>query len=687
MSYNKDIYFAADTAENCIKYLEDKSQSWYKTIYQNRYLDKILTSWSYYYGNFYTENHQITFGGESGELVNLPVNHYRNIAQHILNMITGSRPAFQCQSVNNDRKSMIQAELGNNIVSYYMKEKRLEKKYRKAAEYAVVMGTGYILQEWNSTKGGISHEIPIDVNKVVGFDEQDRPIDAEGNLVLPTPVYRGDIEAKTINPLDVFYDQSISDPDLNDWYLVRTFVNKFDLIAKYPEHKEDILRLSATEKSNRRITVTPYDVEIHVPVYQLFHRATESVTKGRYLYYLTDKIVLDDIDLPYPDLPIQRISPNDVLGTGLGYTSMFDLIPLQTAINSVYSTVLTNHHAFGVQNILNPMNNNVTYQSVNGGLNWIEYDHEVGKPEALQLTKSSQESYSLMNVIEKTMETISGINSVARGNPEASLKSGTALALVQAQALQFMNGFQQTYIQLLEDCGTFLINLLKEFATDNRVIAIAGITNIAKMKEFNNNDISTINRVSVQVGNALLQSNAGRWQVAENLIQMGIITTPEKVLELLNTGNLSVLTKGVTDELDVVRAENEALLKGEPVIALAIDNHAIHIREHRDVLSDPVLRFDQDLVQRTLNHIMEHINLLRGTDPDLLAINGQQPLSPQGGSPISPQQPQTQSGDLGQMMDQTPQDVPNMPQPATPPAGQFEDLPQNPQQLASQNLG
>ena len=52
------------------------------------------------------------------------------------------------------------------------------------------------------------------------------------------------------------------------------------------------------------------------------------------------------------------------------------------------------------------------------------------------------------------METLSGVNSVARGNPEASLQSGTALAMVQSQALQFMSGLQQSYIQLIEDVGT-----------------------------------------------------------------------------------------------------------------------------------------------------------------------------------------------------------------------------------------
>src|SRR5690554_23637 len=107
---NPSVYFADDIAENTIKYLMEKSDNWYKNIQTNRYLEKMLTSWSYYYGQFYDENHQISFGGESGEIVNLPVNHFANIGRHILNMVTGSRPAFQCMAVNNDRKSMIQAE-------------------------------------------------------------------------------------------------------------------------------------------------------------------------------------------------------------------------------------------------------------------------------------------------------------------------------------------------------------------------------------------------------------------------------------------------------------------------------------------------------------------------------------------------------------------------------------------------
>lgn len=677
------IYFAKDLPKKTVSYLEDRAKTWYSIMQSNNYIDKMVTSWAYYYGKFYDASHEITFGGESGELLNIPVGHFGNIGRHILNNVVGSRPGFQCRAVNTDRKSMVQADLGNSILNYYARERRFERKWKKAAEYAIVMGSGYVLTEWNSTKGGVAGYTEILEEDIFEYDEGGRPLDQDGNLLERRPIFRGDVEMRTLSPLDVIFDFTKDDPELNDWYLVRLFMNKYDLAAKYPEHAQKIL--SAQTKSDRRITLAPFDETSDIPTYHFFHRSTESMPEGRYLFYIDSEIILNDSDLPYPDLPVQRISSSDILGSSFGYTTLFDLIPVQDAINSVYSTVLTNHNAFGVQNVINPIGNNVEFNQVADGMNWIEFDPEIGPPQALQLTKSSSESYNLINILEKTMETLSGINSVARGNPEASLKSGTALALIQSQAIQFMSGLQGNYIQLLEDSSTFIINLLKEFADEPRVIAIAGISNTSRMKQFNNDDITNINRVVVDVGNALMSTTAGRWQVAENLIQMGIITTPEKVLELLNTGSLKNLTQSTTDELDVIRAENEALVNGQPIIAISIDHHAMHIREHRAVLSDPTLRFDTQLVERTLNHIMEHLTLMRETDPALLSIYGEQPIGPAGGSPPNPQgNQQLPQGNMGEVMqEQEPAQVPGMPQPAKPP-GDFQGAPQTPQELMMQ---
>lgn len=642
------VYFAADkNADRTVEYLTQKSQDWFRNIQYNNYLDKIKHSWSSYHGVYYKDAHSVSFGGEQGELVNLAVNHYRNIAKHTLNMVTASRPSFQARAVNTDRKSLIQAQLANGLLDYYMRDRRLERYIKKAVEYAIVLGSGFVKMEWNSTKGEITDVSEPDPSSIVEYDEDDNPLDEDGNIVEGIPMYQGDVEFYTLSPFDVVFDPTKETPEQQKWCVCRTFINKYDLAAKYPEYSEEILA-TATKDVNRdgtMVSITPYDETVDIPVYEFFHEPTESVPRGRYLLYISSEAVLMDSPLPYPRIPIYRIAPSDILGTPYGYTEMWDLMPLQDSINSLYSTIITNQNAFGVQNVLVPEGSGLTVNQLEGGLNFLKYNvlphaPNGGRPESLNLTNTPAEIFNFIPTLIKDMETISGVNSVARGNPEASLKSGNALALVQSQALQFMSGLQSSYIQLLEDVGTGLIGILKEFASAPRVVAIAGLNNATKIEEFKSEDLSEVSRVIVDVGNAIAQTAAGRLEIAQNLLQMmPEKMTPEKYVMILSTGNLDTLTEGLMDELQTIIGENELLVKGDDIIALATDHHAMHIREHRDVLSDQKLRMDVDLVDRTLAHIQEHIILLQNTDPNLLAIIGEQPLAPAGGTPIGPQAP------------------------------------------------
>lgn len=686
MSYHDPrTYFAADEdASKTVEYLISKSSEWYRNIQYNRYLDKIKHSWSMYHGIFYEDSHNISFGGEQGELVNLAVNHYGNIAQHILNMVTASRPSFQARAVNTDRKSLVQAQLANGLLDYYMRERRLERYIKKAVEYSIVLGSGFVKMEWNSTKGEISKVLPPDPSSIEDYDEDANPLDENGNILEGTPIYQGDVEFYTLSPFDVVFDPTKETPEQQKWCICRTFINKFDLAKKFPEHTEEILGTATKNegRDGRMVSITPYDETFDIPVYEFFHEPTEALPEGRYILYVSSEAVLMDTPLPYPQIPVYRIAPQDILGTPYGYTRMWDLMPLQDSINSLYSTILTNQNAFGVQNILNPRGNDIKVNQLEGGLNFIEYNAQAGDPKPLNLTNTPAEVFNFIPQLVKDMETISGVNSVARGNPESSLKSGNALALIQSQALQFMNGLQQSYIQMLEDVGTGLIGILKQFADAPRVVAITGNSNATKMEEFKSEDLSEVSRVMVDVGNALMQTTAGRTEVAANLIQMFPESmTPEKYLMVLNTGNLDTLTQGSMDELNTIVGENEKLVQGEEVIAIATDHHAMHIREHRDVLSDQELRKDPDLVDRTLAHIQEHIILLQNTDPNLLAIIGEQPLAPAGGTPINPQNPSqgTNPGQAPTLPPEAGQLAPqqNLPEPAKP-AGSGTILPPQP---------
>lgn len=613
-----NIYFAADEPENLASRVLDKATSWYNSDLRNGYLDKIKRSWSAYHGAYYDNGHDISFSGEQGEVVNFAINHYRNIARIMLNMVTANRPSFQARAANTDYKSRTQTELGNGLLEYYMREKRLEKVLKKAVEYAIVLTVGYIKMEWNATSGEIYDYVQSE----------------EGGESYP--IYEGDVKFTNLSPFDVVFDSTKETYEDSDWVLVRTFKNKFDLIAKYPEFAQDIVNLrTKSDDYKYRVSLTPYDETEDVPVYEFFHRSTESIPDGRYVLFVDADTILIDSTMPYRGLPLYRIAQSDILGTPFGYSDMLDLLPIQDNLNSLHSTITTNQNAFGVQNILNPTGNNVKVNQVQGGLNFIEYDHLVGPPQSLNLTQTPAEIFNYAQELVRSMEVISGMNSVARGNPESSLKSGNALALVQSQALQFISNLQQNYIQLIEDIGTGLLKLLQDFASVPRIAAIAGINNKTKMQEFTGDDLSELNRVIVDVGNALSQTTAGRVQMAEQLLQMKLIDSPEKYLEVMNTGKLSSMTEYQNDELGLIKSENESLMSGETeVIAVATDKHSLHIREHRGVLADPKLRtMDPERIQRTLNHINEHMQLLRTTDPALLAAIGEQPVGPAPGSP------------------------------------------------------
>ena len=663
-----------------------------------------------YYGIYYENGHAISYGGETGELVNLAVNHYRNIAEHMLTMVTATRPSFQARAINTDAKSQIQTDLANGLLDYYMREKRLEQDLKTAVEYAIVMGSGYIKMEWNATTGRIydtvdaEYEQDVDESGMPIFDENGEPVyklDENGDPVEETPaypIYEGDAEFSVMSPFDVVHD-STKGNNKHDWQLARSFKNKYDLMAKYPEFKDEIRALrTKSDIYKTRISTTPFDETVDIPVYEFYHKATESLPKGRYVLYLSSDIVLIDSVLPYKNLPLFRITPSNILGTPFGYTSMFDLLPLQDAVNSLYSTILTNQSNFGVQNVYVERGSDVQVEQIQGGMNFIQGNPGFAPPAPLNLTNTPAEVFNFVKQLEQAMETVSGINSVVRGNPEKSLQSGNALALVQSQALQFISGLQQSYIQLIEDVGTNLIQLLKDFAQVPRIASIAGKANITYMKEFTSDDLTSINRVIVDAGNALAQTTAGRTEMASQMIQMGVITTPEQYMSVINTGNLETMTEGLNKELLLVRAERERLIDGKtPVMAILTDDHSLHIREHKSALADPDIRMDAELVKRTLDHIQEHIDIL--SDPNvanILTMLNQKPLGPVGGTPVAPenvapptpnqqgseQVPPLLENPQAQSVSTTQQQGP-LPKPAQAPAGQ----PNSPQDTFTNNAG
>ena len=205
----RDVYFAAKEAKDTAGILLAKGDSFFNLLRANAYLEKLNRSWRMYHGAYMDDlgyGHQLSFTGEQGELVHLPVNHYRNLAQHIYVMITANRPVMDARAINTDYKSLAQTYLANGILDYYMREKRLEDAIKKATELSIVLGAGYVKMEWNATAG-----------EAYDYDEESGQFN-----------YEGEAEFTTLTPLDVIVDGTKESWD-NEWIMTRSFKNRFDI--------------------------------------------------------------------------------------------------------------------------------------------------------------------------------------------------------------------------------------------------------------------------------------------------------------------------------------------------------------------------------------------------------------------------------------------------------------------------
>jgi len=646
MHDSDDIYYFADEAEKTVEVLYKKGQDWFESLYNNGYLEKLNRCKQAYYGAYGgDDSHEITFTGEQGELACINVNHFRNIARITKNLIGSARPAFKSRAINKDYKSRVQTTLANNLLEFYMREKNLETVLDLALETSIVFGSAFVKLGWNSNIG------------------QEHEVDSEGRQT-----YHGDVEFTNLTPFDVVFDPTKDTADF-DWVVVRSFKNKYDLAATYPEKRDDIVALkSRAELYSYSMSWRSYDETVDIPVYEAFHARTASMPKGRYILYLEDNIILHDSDLPYKDIPVYRISDSDIIGTPYGYASMFDLLPMQDALNQLHSAILSNHNAFAVQNVFLPMGSNIQPATLAGGLNIIE---GVEPPQPLNLVQTPAEIFNHIGLLTQSMETISGINPVTRGNAAEGVTSGNALALLNSQALQFISGQQKSYIYLIENVGTCIIRLLRQFASTPRLAAIVGVGNRSELANFQGDELCDIDRVIVEVSNPLSQTMAGKVSMAEQMLQMGLIKTPQEYVSVIETGRLDIVTDPLNDQMLNVQYENESLADGKvPVRAIAYDNHAIHVNGHAAILADPAARSDEELGARVTAHIQEHITLARTTDPDILVMLGIQPVGPEGGTPVGglpggmPAPPQ---GGIPPTGAPEPTGQGSIPQPATPP--------------------
>ncbi len=641
----KNKYWFVEEGGDIAKKLLTQHETWLNTASNPISQAWLRNSLAYYSAVLEPSDWQSSLGfvGEQGELVKMVVPQARSLIRQIITLVTKQRLAFTSIAESSGSDVMEAVKIAAALTEETIQEQNLDRKSEIVTEQACIYGMSFIKVGWRSDKGTpfISSET------------------AMGEDSLPTAIYDGGIEVSTPSIFDVYFDSRIDDFSELSWVVVRTIKNRWDITAQYPELEDDILKLPKINTKSAGYDEGKNAVESDdmVYVFEAYHKPCPAIPAGRMLIYSDEKTVYFDGANKYGCLPLIAIKPEPIHRTGYGYPILSNLLPCQEMFDHSLSATATNQSAHAVQQVLCPRGADVTAQDI-GGLNYVYYTPQSteggGKPEPLQLSQTSPDTFKFADILKGNMLEISGINSAVRGSPPPGVTSGTAIATLTANSLEFLSSLQKSVDMALEKCMELVLQTYMNFAEVPRDLLITGKNNMAYKYQFTGDSLKAIKKVKINRSNPLMATLAGRSDIAEKLLQTGMLKTPQQYFRIIEGAPQEELFKQELSESDLQTSENEALLRGEQVIALATDDHAAHIQFHNTLLNNPEVRKNGASVEAILQHMEEHNMLAKTTDPLLQAMvrtgkmpegmagmgMGMQPGSPMGGE--QQQMPQEQ---------------------------------------------
>ncbi|MBN1442842.1 MAG: hypothetical protein JXA90_09035 [Planctomycetes bacterium] len=642
LSRDRRTYWATRPLREFLPELFERIDGYYRFVEDSGLLALWRAAHSAFYSGYYMGG-RINQVGPNGKYSQMEANEIRNLATHLLNMITSQKSEPEAQAKTMDFAAQQQTVIADGLAETLSEDKGLERIRQDVAEKGLYYGEGWVVPIWNKELGEV-YAMDSAAPRVNGLGE---PIfDGDGQpATQERPLHTGDIEYDVMHPLDVVRDTTRTTASAPRWLCGRRYANRYELMDTYPHLADEIAGVdSATEqlRGGRRPRLfqeygAVSDDCDEVVVWDFMHARRPGVPSGRIVSALGPELALENDDLPYRDLPHLRWSAGDIDSLPFGYSLFFDLLALQQGVNAGLSAITSRLAAFGLPTVSGGSSTALT--QLGNGMSCLTYNEGEPEPKLIDFANLPPGLTQFLQMLRDLMATHSGINNAARGVAEGGVTAASALALLESRAIQFAALSQRADIETMKALYTTSLRHFQDHAVAEVIVKMTGKSNRTRVEKYKADAFAKVDGYTMKIGNALQSTTAGRLQLAAGMKQEGVPITPEQYIQVATTGRIEPVTRGPRAETEQIEAENEALTNGEEVTALLTDNHPLHIQEHCVVLSDPESRKDAGLVARTLAHNQMHQEQwIRATVtmPALLAAKGippapmPQPMGPPG---------------------------------------------------------
>lgn len=566
----------------------------------------------------------LIFAGEQGELVKMMVPQARCLVRQLVTLTCKGKLAFKSISTRDSIGVIQDMRLADAVGEEIVYDQELDRQSANMVERGLVVGTSFMRAAYRTDRGKPAEAMPNPRNP-------DKPM----------AIYEGKLEITTPHVTDMLYNFTLPTWRDNEWAECRVRRNRWALIEQHPELEEEILKLPSIWSSGiygRQWLTMDEDDEVYC--YELWALDTPACNGGRMLFYASPTCVFYDDDNKVGEIPIEQYKPEPVEGMGFGYPMFSNLLPAQEMFDHEMSTTATNHSAYGLHNVIAPKNASVDVQELYG-LNLVTYTPSPnvpggGKPEKLDLLTTGPETMMFADKLLSNMQVMANINAALRGDLPASA-SGVAIATLTTNALEFISAYGAENVRVMERIMGHAIKMVRTFMPEEKQVLYNMQMNRSIARIYKRDNLQSIQGYRMQSVNPLMQSYAGRLEIADKAGERGFLNNMQDFTKIVDGEPLSSLFESDSSENDLITIENEMMLGQQSPQVLASDRHPAHIYSHKKLLNDPRVRADARLVQIIQEHAAQHLEQAKLADPlfQAMCATGKMPdmtqLAPPGG--------------------------------------------------------
>lgn len=607
------IYWAKWKGSDLRQALDDKQQAYFETARNRGLVSLWVIAYAAHHGTTPEDlrelsTQQIGFVGAEAETLRFNLNLARGYTRRQSIMALGERPAFKAMTINSDHKSQATAELSDSIVN------ALYTRYAAKCDPKVAESDGFV------GEGGTHYRWDFQGGDMVS-QQQEMPLPLGGTQTVTTKVRSGAPTVTVMYPWSKFHETRNSGELL--WMCVKETESKWNLIAQYPALEEEILKVPTTLDIYDfgqlfRLEELEFANKDLMVVRHFYHARCPAMPEGRYVVMVGDVILWDGPCPTKEGLPIAWMKAADWIETNFGYCDGWDLLSISQALNQVNSDEMGNYSQFGRQSVAYEKGTNVTAQGLMKGTDY-EFPPGAKPPTAIQLTAIPATLPDLKQYLHRMLDLMSDQSATNRGDPDANVRSGEMAALLDSIALRYQSYRQNAVREFRIRGAQIILDMINRYGETPFLVEIAGATNRAYVQEFTKDDLSGIERVTMDVVSPIMQTIAGRLQMFMQITAAKL--PPEReaaAYELIVNGDASIYSTKDRALRQYIQRENEDLVTGlRPVAVAQSDNPFMHWPEHiaqrnRIMASD---NQDAEALKRLDDHCNEHTQVYLAMSP------------------------------------------------------------------------